>query len=57
MIVDILKQWITFVCKFVPREVSQANRHLFILDGHGSHVTIQVGLNMVTLLAHTSHAL
>jgi hypothetical protein len=35
-----------------------------ILDGHGFHITIQalekaieVGLGMVTLLAHTSHAL
>jgi len=31
-----------------------------ILDGHGFHIIIQaveVGLGMVTLLAHTSHAL
>jgi hypothetical protein len=46
------------------RGVFQENQHLLILDGHGFHVTIQglkqvvkVGLQMVTLLAHTSHAL
>jgi hypothetical protein len=45
------------------RGVFQENQHLLILDGHGFHVTIQalkqvvkVGLDMVTLLAHTSHA-
>jgi len=43
---------------------SQENCHHLILDGHGSHITIQalkhiaeVGLDMVTLFAHTSHAL
>ncbi len=39
-------------------------RHLLILNGHGSHVTLEAiaqahefGLNMVTLQAHTSHVL
>jgi hypothetical protein len=39
------------------------NRHLLILDGHGSHVTFEAigqakkfGLNMITLVSHTSHA-
>jgi hypothetical protein len=37
---------------------------MFILDGHGSHVTLEVieqaqefGLDMITLPSHTSHAL
>jgi hypothetical protein len=37
---------------------------LLILDGHGSHVTLEVieqaqefGLDMIILLSHTSHAL
>jgi hypothetical protein len=44
--------------------VSQQNRHLLILDGHTSHVTIEVtktcmnnGIDIVTLPSHTSHAL
>jgi hypothetical protein len=39
------------------------NRHLFILDGHGSHVTFEAigqakefGWNMIILVSHTSHA-
>jgi hypothetical protein len=39
-------------------------QHLLILNEHGFHITIQapehvieVGLDMVTLLTHTSHAL
>jgi hypothetical protein len=38
--------------------------HILILDGHGSHVTLKaieqaqtLGLNMVILPSHTSHAL
>ncbi len=45
-------------------EIFQSNRHLVILDGHGSHVMLEAiseaqafGLDMVTLLAHTSHVL
>ena len=44
--------------------VSQQNRHLLIVDGHTSHVTIEVtktcmnyGIDIVTLPSHTSHAL
>jgi hypothetical protein len=44
--------------------ISQTNRHLLILDGHGSHVTLDVikkarehGLDLLTLPSHTSHAL
>jgi len=44
--------------------VSQHNRHLLIVDGHTSHVTIEVtktcmnnGIDIVTLPSHTSHAL
>ena len=44
--------------------IHKENRHLRILDGHNSHVTLEVvtlamkeGLDMVTLPAHTSHAL
>jgi hypothetical protein len=44
--------------------ISQSNRHLFILDGHGSHVTLDVikkarghGLDLLTLPSHMPHAL
>ncbi len=44
--------------------MSQQNKHILILEGHGSHVTLQaieqtyeVGLDMITLPSHTSHAL
>lgn len=41
-----------------------SNRHLFILDGHKSHVIINIvhktkaiGLDIITLSSHTSHIL
>ena len=44
--------------------ISASERHLLILDGHGSHVTLEVvleaqraGLDLLTLPSHTSHAL
>jgi len=44
--------------------ISQEDRQLLILDGHGSHVTIEVrekakfeGLNIINLPSHTSHRL
>jgi hypothetical protein len=54
---------------FIFHEVSSwwyfpTNRYLLILDAHGSHVTLKtikqamdIGLDMITLLSHTSHAL
>lgn len=50
--------------KFIPNGMSLTNRHLLIINGHGSHVTFKVieqaqefGLNMITLPSHTSHVL
>jgi hypothetical protein len=44
--------------------VSPTNRHLLIVDGHNSHVTLevvhkamQVGLDLLTLPSHTNHRL
>jgi hypothetical protein len=44
--------------------ISPTNMHLLIMDGHGSHVTLevvykamQIGLDLVTLPSHTSHRL
>ncbi len=51
-------------CKILDGDIFPTNQHLFILDGHGSHVTLQVvtqaqqiGLKLLALLAHTSHVL
>jgi hypothetical protein len=47
----------------IPHE-STENRHLLVLDGHGSHVTLRVvckaaktRLDVISLQSHTSHAL
>jgi hypothetical protein len=44
--------------------MSFTNKHLLILDGHDNHVTLEtiehakdIGLDMITLPFHTSHAL
>jgi hypothetical protein len=47
-----------FFKRSIPNGISLTNRHLFILDGHGSHVTFEaIGLDMVTLPSNTFHAL
>jgi hypothetical protein len=52
-----------FFLKICSRAEFQENKHLLILDGHGSHVIIQaleqvtkLGLDMMTLPSHMSHA-
>ena len=58
--------WILHFLESVSRVgcISPEHRHLLILDGHNSDVTLEVaveakkvGLDMVTLPSHTSHAL
>jgi hypothetical protein len=61
------KSWIGYFVKNVHDcglGISSDCRHLLILDGHGSHVTTNiiktarsVGLDLLTLPSHTSHAL
>jgi hypothetical protein len=53
-----------FFKKLVSNEMSLINTHLLVLDGHGSHFTLQImkhaqefRLDMITLPSHTSHAL
>ncbi len=60
----LFKEFSTFFNKSIVGGVYLTNRHLLVLDGHGSHVTLKVikhgqefGLNMITLPSHTSHAL
>jgi hypothetical protein len=53
----------SFFKRSVPSGISLSNRHFLIIDGHGSHVTLEAieqaqtfGLDMITLPSHTSHA-
>ncbi len=59
-----LQIFLSFFKELVLGENFQSNRHLLIIDGHGSHVMLETivqaqefGLDMVTLPTHTSHAL
>jgi hypothetical protein len=58
--------WISHFIECVQSKggIFAENRHLLILDGHSSHVTLDVlhevrvvGLDLLTLPSHTSHAL
>jgi hypothetical protein len=56
--------YVSFFKKSIPSGISITNRHMLILDGHGSHVTLEAikqaqkfGLDMNTLPSHTFHAL
>jgi len=58
--------WLSHFIKNVNKigVISTQRRHLLVLDGHNSHVTLEVachvksvGLDLVTLPSHTSHAL
>jgi hypothetical protein len=60
----ILKYFLSFFKRSIPSDIFLTNKHLFIFDDHGSHVTLEAieqaqafGLDMVTLPSHTSHAL
>jgi len=63
MTTSFFKEFLSFFKRSIRSGISLTNRHLFILDGHGSHVTFvaieqakEIGLNMITLPSHTSHA-
>jgi hypothetical protein len=58
--------WVSHFIELVRESgsISQEHRHLLILDGHISHVSVEVvqearrtGLDLLTLPSHTSHAL
>jgi hypothetical protein len=64
MTIYLFKEFLSFFKRSILGEISLTNRHLHIFDGHGSHVTIEtneqakkIGLDMITLPLHTSHAL
>ena len=62
----LFESWISHFIECLKRGLSidLQNRHVLILDGHNSHVTLEVvrismesGLDIVSLPSHTSHAL
>jgi len=67
MIAILFDKWISHFIVSIQNSgsnLSPTNRHLLILDGHNLHVTLNVlhkamgvGLNLITLPSHTSHAL
>jgi hypothetical protein len=57
------KEFVSFFKRFIPSGISLTNKHLFILDGHGSDVTLEVigqvkefELDMITLPLPKFHA-
>ncbi|MCO5552272.1 hypothetical protein L7F22_005784 [Adiantum nelumboides] len=61
---EIFQAWLEHFDKAITKLVGKESRHLLILDGHGSHVSLEVvekardwGIDLITLLAHTSHKL
>ena len=66
MTATLFSHWISHFVQCLERKrgISQDRRHLLILDGHNSHVTLEVvqkcrevGLDLLTLPSHTSHRL
>ena len=62
----LFESWISHFIECLKRGpgIDLQNRHVLILDGHNSHVTLEVvrismesGLDIVSLPSHTSHAL
>jgi hypothetical protein len=57
----LFKKELSFIQRSIPSGISLTNRHLLILNRHGSHVTLvtikqvkKFGLYMITLPLHTS---
>jgi len=60
----LFKEFPSFYNKSIPSGISQTSHHLLIMDGHGSHVTLEAieqaqefGLNMFTFPFPVSHTL
>ncbi|MCO5606566.1 hypothetical protein L7F22_060754 [Adiantum nelumboides] len=61
---ELFKAWLKHFENAIMNDTGKENRHLLILDGHGSHVSLDVvakvktlGIDIVTLPAHRSHKL
>lgn len=61
---ELFLNWRCHFVASIPGGVSLENRHLIVLDGHGSHVTVQMieqsnklGIDLLTLATNTTHGL
>ncbi|KAI5068921.1 hypothetical protein GOP47_0015222 [Adiantum capillus-veneris] len=61
---QLFEAWLDHFKAMLPSPLTPTQRHLLIVDGHGSHTRLEVvekasqwGLDIVTLPAHTSHKL
>jgi len=63
---ELFREWLLHFLLNVEKmyDINPSNRHLLILDGHSSHVTLEViklamskGVGMLTFPSHTSHVL
>ncbi|MCO5566881.1 hypothetical protein L7F22_020564 [Adiantum nelumboides] len=61
---ELFQAWLQHFENSIMIDISKESRHLLILDGHGSHVSLEVvakahalGIDIITLPAHTSHKL
>jgi len=61
---ELFLSWPFHFAASVPSGISPNNRHLLILDGHGSHMVVQtieeannLGIDLLTLPTHTTHRL
>jgi len=64
MIFFLFKEFFFFFKWFILGGMFTTNWHLLVLDNHGNHITLKIieqahefGLDMIILLARTSHAL
>ncbi|KAI5069585.1 hypothetical protein GOP47_0015886 [Adiantum capillus-veneris] len=61
---ELFKAWLQHFDNAITKSIGKDSRHLLILDGHGSHVSLEVveqaqaaGIDIMTLPTHTSHKL
>ncbi|MCO5592019.1 hypothetical protein L7F22_046013 [Adiantum nelumboides] len=61
---ELFHAWLEHFDNAITLSIGKSSRHLLILDGHGSHVSMDVvakaqdsGIYIITLPAHTSHKL
>ncbi|MCO5601306.1 hypothetical protein L7F22_055425 [Adiantum nelumboides] len=61
---ELFQAWLEHFDNAITQRIGKSSRHLLILDGHGSHVSLEVvakaneaGIDIITLPAHTSHKL
>ncbi|MCO5587825.1 hypothetical protein L7F22_041777 [Adiantum nelumboides] len=61
---ELFSAWLHHFNEWITKTVGKSSRHLLILDGHGSHVTLDVvenarsmGIDIITLPTLTSHKL